>query len=72
MTDKIRRLRRKLDEAGRPEVSIEVDGGINARTADLVLDAGADILVAGSGVFCGDIPANTAMFLEKIGQRKTK
>ena len=72
MTDKIRRLRRKLDEAGRTEVSIEVDGGINARTADLVLDAGADILVAGSGVFCGDIPANTAMFLEKIGQRKTK
>ena len=49
-----------------------MDGGINARTADLVLDAGADILVAGSGVFCGDIPANTAMFLEKIGQRKTK
>ena len=72
MTEKIRDLRKKLDEAGHPEVSIEVDGGINAKTADLVLEAGADVLVAGSGVFSGDIPANVAMFLEKINQRKMK
>jgi ribulose-phosphate 3-epimerase len=69
MTAKIRALREKLDNAGCPEVSIEVDGGINGDTADMVLDAGADILVAGSGVFRGDIAANVAMFREKIGQR---
>ena len=72
MTDKIRALREKLDKAGRPEVSIEVDGGINAKTVDLVLDAGADVLVAGSAVFSGDIPANVSMFLDRIGRRKAK
>jgi ribulose-phosphate 3-epimerase len=37
---------------GRP-IHIEVDGGINAETAPLVVRAGADVLVAGSGVFKG-------------------
>ena len=70
MTEKIRALRKKLDDAGYPEVSIEVDGGINRETVDLVLEAGADTLVAGSGVFKGDIPANVAMFQEKIGKKR--
>lgn len=34
---------------------IQVDGGINEETAELVIDAGADVLVAGSYVFKGDI-----------------
>lgn len=46
--DKIRRLREQL--AGRP-VRIEVDGGIDARTAGACLQAGADVLVAGSSIF---------------------
>ena len=70
MTDKIRSLRKKLDEAGYRETSIEVDGGINSETAGLVLEAGANILVAGSGVFKGDIPSNVAQFQEKFNQRK--
>ena len=50
--DKIKALRRKIDAAGRP-VEIEVDGGINAETAPLVVAAGADVLVAGTAVFRG-------------------
>ena len=45
-TEKISRLR-----AMAPEMEIEVDGGIDARTAPLVVSAGATVLVAGSSVF---------------------
>ncbi|WP_276352592.1 ribulose-phosphate 3-epimerase [Cohnella caldifontis] len=51
MLPKIRELRKKLAEIGRPEVHIEVDGGITDETAPLVREAGADVLVAGSYVF---------------------
>lgn len=66
MTEKIRSLRQKLDQAGYPQVDIEVDGGINAKTADRVLEAGANILVAGSGVFKGKIEDNVALFQDKM------
>jgi len=49
--DKIRRLRQLLIERGRGDVHIQVDGGINAETAPLVREAGADVLVAGNAVF---------------------
>lgn len=55
MTEKIRELRQKVTEAGYPDMWIEVDGGVNEKTAPLVLEAGANILVAGSAVFKGDI-----------------
>ena len=45
---------------------IQVDGGISAKTIDQVLEAGANILVAGSAVFGGDILANTKALTEKI------
>jgi ribulose-phosphate 3-epimerase len=48
--DKIRRLRRLLDEAGNP-APIEVDGGIDISTAPAVVEAGAAILVAGQAIF---------------------
>ena len=48
--DKIRTLRQWINEAGL-SVHIQVDGGINAETAKLVREAGADVLVAGSYVF---------------------
>jgi len=47
---KIRRLRRLLDEQGLA-AELEVDGGITAETAPLVVEAGARVLVAGSAVF---------------------
>lgn len=56
-TEKIRRLRRMITDAGL-SVDIQVDGGINQRTLPAVLEAGANILVAGSAVFGEDIPGN--------------
>ncbi len=50
MIPKIRAIREMIRASGRP-VHIEVDGGIDAITAPLVAEAGANILVAGSSVF---------------------
>jgi ribulose-phosphate 3-epimerase len=46
--EKIRRIRRLIGD--RP-IELEVDGGINEETAPAVVDAGADVLVAGTAVF---------------------
>lgn len=50
MVDKIGRMRALLDERGLG-ADLEVDGGINIETARAVVDAGADVLVAGSAVY---------------------
>ena len=47
---KIRRVRQMIDEI-KPGCDLEVDGGIDATTASLVVDAGANVLVAGSAIF---------------------
>lgn len=52
--DKISFLRKYIDE-NKLSCLIEVDGGINAETAKLVLDAGVDVLVAGSYIFKNNI-----------------
>ncbi|MGI6117958.1 MAG: ribulose-phosphate 3-epimerase [Bilifractor sp.] len=70
VTKKIADLRKKLDDAGHPDIPIEVDGGVNAKTVDEVLDAGAEILVAGSAVFRDDIAANVQFFHRKFAERK--
>lgn len=44
---------RKLIDASKRDILLEVDGGISPTTAPLVIEAGADILVAGSAVFKG-------------------
>lgn len=51
MLRKIRELRRILDERGLSHIDIEVDGGINEHTARQVIEAGANVLVAGNAVF---------------------
>lgn len=48
---KIRALRERLDERGLAGVDVEVDGGIQDSTAPLVVDAGANVLVAGNYIF---------------------
>jgi ribulose-phosphate 3-epimerase len=50
--DKIAALRQRIDALDRP-IDLEVDGGINFETAPLVIEAGADVLVAGTAVFTG-------------------
>lgn len=48
--DKIKAIREKIRENGLKTI-LEVDGGINEQTAELVVEAGADCLVAGSYIF---------------------
>ena len=50
---KIKNIREKILRSGR-KIDLQVDGGINAETAPLVIAAGADVLVSGSYVFGGD------------------
>lgn len=50
---------------GQP-IDIEVDGGIKLGNVKEVLDAGANIIVSGSGVFKGDAAANVRAFMELI------
>lgn len=50
------------------EFDIEVDGGVYAENAEHILDCGADILVAGSAVFGGDIRSNIDGLLEITGR----
>lgn len=56
---KIRALRERI-EREKLAVDIQVDGGINAITLPLVLEAGANVIVAGSAVFGGDIASNVS------------
>ena len=56
-TEKIRRLR-EMAESREKDLYIEVDGGINRETIYQVLEAGANVIVAGSAVFGKDIPEN--------------
>ncbi len=50
LLDKIRAVRERINACGRA-IDLEVDGGINAETAAQVIQAGADVLVAGTAVF---------------------
>jgi ribulose-phosphate 3-epimerase len=50
--DKIRALRQRIDSLGRT-IDLEVDGGINDETARQAVEAGADVLVAGTATFTG-------------------
>ena len=49
---KIEAIRKRIDQLGKP-IHLEVDGGVNPDTARLCVDAGADVLVAGSATFKG-------------------
>lgn len=62
-TEKIQDLKKMIDRRGL-KTDIQVDGGINLDNVQMVMDAGANIIVAGSAVFHGDIEQNIADFLE--------
>lgn len=61
-TEKIRRLRQMIEEKGL-KTDIEVDGGINLSNVETVMEAGANIIVAGSAIFHGDVQKNVTDFL---------
>jgi ribulose-phosphate 3-epimerase len=58
MAEKVRRLREMTD------LPIQVDGGITAETAPLIVEAGARVLVAGSAVYKGDPAAEMRRIIE--------
>lgn len=61
--EKIRELRRMSSERGL-NLDIQVDGGVGLGNVRQVIEAGANVIVAGSAVFKGDAAANTKAFLE--------
>lgn len=61
--DKVRDLKKLIQSTGN-KVDIEVDGGINLNNVREVMEAGANIIVAGSAVFNGDIENNVKSFLD--------
>ncbi len=52
--EKVRRIRAMIETTGR-DIHLEVDGGVNPETAKLCVEAGADVLVAGSATFKGGL-----------------
>ncbi len=64
-TDKVCKVREMVNACGR-DIDIQVDGGINKENVHVVLEAGANVIVAGSAVFKDDIAANVADFLAKM------
>lgn len=63
--EKVRALKKMIDEKGL-KIDIEVDGGVNLENVTEVMDAGANIIVAGSAVFKGDISENVERFLDVL------
>lgn len=62
--DKIAAIRSACEERDLP-MRIEVDGGISSANAAAVIDAGADVLVAGSAIFGSDDPADELRSLKR-------
>lgn len=63
--EKVRRLRTMITAQG-ADVRIEIDGGVGAHNAAALLQAGADVLVAGNSVFAAPDPAQAITTLKNI------
>jgi len=64
-TDKIKETRKMLDVAGL-STDIEIDGGVNKDNITIPLEAGANVIVAGSAVFNGDISENVKELMKNM------
>ena len=67
--DKVRELKKIIRETGH-KVDIQVDGGVTIENVEMLMDAGANIIVAGSSVFRGDIEENVTRFLDVMNVHK--
>ena len=63
--DKTRRLRELIDRTS-SHALIEIDGGVNRQTGKQLVEAGADVLVAGSAVFKADDPVEEVHILKHL------
>jgi len=64
---KTKKLKQLIDTRN-ASVKIEIDGGVGLQNAEKLLQAGADVLVAGSAVFKADDPVDTISKLKSIGK----
>ena len=64
--DKVKEIRTLLDAKGL-DTDIEIDGGVNAGNLASILEAGANVIVAGSAIFSGDVAENVKKFKEIMG-----
>ncbi|MFK7923009.1 MAG: ribulose-phosphate 3-epimerase [Bacteroidia bacterium] len=69
VVDKVRALKQMIIESG-SKTLIEIDGGVDDKTALPLLEAGADVLVAGSYVFKSANPSHTIAKLKKMRSAK--
>lgn len=67
---KIRQVRQMMLDRN-AKALVEVDGGIGLQNAEKVLEAGADVLVAGSSVFGSDDPRDTIKKLKELGKPRS-
>ena len=70
-TTRIRQVHNIIKENGR-SILLEVDGGIHKDNIKLVLEAGANMIVAGSAIFLGDVKQNTIDFVNILEQHEEK
>ena len=66
--EKVRELRQKTMEMGM-ELDIEVDGGVKESNLEMVLSAGANVIVAGSAIFGSNPQERTRIFVEKMEEK---
>lgn len=64
-TERIREVKKMLVER-KLSTDLEVDGGINVDNVSIVLEAGVNIVVAGSAIFGGNIAERTTEFMKKL------
>lgn len=62
--EKVKKARAYAIKIGRPDMDIEIDGGVTEENAEIIRDAGANVLVAGSAVFRSPDPAKTIKALK--------
>lgn len=66
-TERIRQAKALIEQSGR-EIDIEVDGGISHKILEVVLEAGANVIVAGTPIFRDDIEENVKSYLGIMNQ----
>ncbi len=70
-TEKIAAARKMVEESGKA-IDIEVDGGVNKDTIGLVLNAGANVIVAGSAVFKEPLAQTAKTYLDLLAEYEAK
>lgn len=62
--DKVKEIKAYINEQGLSDIPVEIDGGVNEENAQMIRDAGVDIIVAGSAVYKSQDPKKTIQNLK--------